>query len=88
MLQVLITIIVSWLVFVEVVLLLVAYREYKRFKNKEVKYLIKRDRFGVSVLIGVDKVTYSDNGVVSYIAPNGLKITTHLSNVIIYSHEK
>ena len=88
MLHIFITIIVSWFIFTEVIILLDDFREYKRFKNKEVKYIISRRRFGISVLVGVDEVTYLDSQVVTYTAPNGLKVTTHLNNVTIYSHEK
>jgi len=88
MLHILIVVIVTWVVLTNLTLLFGAFAELKRFKNKEVSYLISRRRLGISALVGVNEVTYLDNGVVVYIAPNGLKVATHLNNVTIYSHEK
>jgi len=88
MLHVFITIIVSWLVFTNTISLIRGIIELKKFVNKEVKYLVIERGFGVTSTLGTNEIIYLDGRVISYVIFSGLKITTHLSNVIIYSHEK
>ena len=88
MLHIFITIIVSWVVFTNTISLVRGIIELKKFINKEVKYLVIERGFGVTSTLGTDEIVYLDDRVISYVIFSGIKITTHLSNVIIYSHEK